>query len=71
MAVKYEVVVNSGSYTNKEGVEKKRWTKVGVVLETPKGLSLKMEAVPVSWDGWAILSEPKEKPHHGGDEVPF
>jgi len=70
MGIKYEVVANGGTYTNKNGEEKKRWVKCGVVMENDRGLSLKMESVPVGWDGWAILSEPREKPQND-DSVPF
>lgn len=59
--IKYEVIAKTGTYTNKNGEEKNRWLKVGVVMETSKGLSLKMEAMPVGSDGWFILSEPKPK----------
>lgn len=41
--------------------EKTYWRKIGVVLQTDKGFSLKLEAVPVGWDGWASLFEPKAK----------
>lgn len=70
MGIKYEVVANGGTYTNKNGEEKKRWIKCGIVMETERGLSIKMESVPVGWDGWAILSEPREKPQ-GDSDVPF
>lgn len=41
--------------------DKTYWNKVGVVLKNDKGYSLKMESIPVAWDGWAALFEPKEK----------
>jgi len=54
--VRYEVVVK------REGKEGKVfWNKIGVVLQTEKGFSLKLESVPVGWDGWASLFEPKPK----------
>lgn len=69
MPIKYEVV------SKREGKDGKAfWTKIGVVFETAKGLSLKMEAVPVAWDGWAILSDPTQKKpakHQGDEDVPF
>lgn len=61
MKVKYEVVAVTGKYTNGAGEEKKRYLKCGVVLEGDKGLSLKLEAVPVGADGWFYLFEPKQK----------
>ena len=72
MAIKYELIANGGSYTNKEGVEKKRWVKCGIVVETERGMSAKIESLPVNFDGWLMMSEPREKPTHGGDDVvPF
>lgn len=53
---KYDVCV-----ARKGKDEKTYWTKVGVILKSDKGYSLKMEVVPVGWDGWASLFEPKEK----------
>lgn len=61
MSKKYDVVAITGKYQDKDGNEKNRYTNIGVVLETAKGLSLKLEAVPVGWDGWAGLYEPKER----------
>jgi len=59
MPIAYEVIATTGTYTNKQGEEKKRWQKIGVVMQTAKGLTLKMESVPVGWDGWPTLAEPK------------
>ena len=54
--VRYEVVVK------REGKDGKVfWNKIGVVLQTDKGFSLKLESLPVGWDGWASLFEPKAK----------
>jgi hypothetical protein len=61
MPIAYEVIATTGTYTNKQGEEKKRWQKIGVVMQGPKGLTLKMESVPVGWDGWATLAEPKAR----------
>ena len=66
MPIAYEVIATTGTYTNNNGEEKKRWQKIGVVMQSPKGLTLKMEAVPVGWDGWATLAEPKPR-----DDAPF
>jgi hypothetical protein len=74
MGIKYEVIASSGTYTNKAGEEKKRWVKMGVVMDTRNGMSIKLESVPVGWDGWAMLTEPKQKDAPKGfddDEVPF
>lgn len=69
MPVAYEVIATTGSYTNKNGEEKKRWQKIGVVMQGNKGLTLKMESIPVGWDGWATLAEPRRK--DDDDSAPF
>lgn len=61
MAVKYEVTAVTGKYTDRDGNEKSRYTKLGVVIESKNGLMLKCEAIPVGWDGWAYLNEPKPR----------
>ena len=61
MAKKFDVVAAGGKYKDASGVEKTRWLNIGVVLETEKGLRLKLESLPVGWDGWAMLSEPKQR----------
>lgn len=61
MAVKYDAIAKNGSYT-KDGVEKTKWVKVGVVVDTKNGgLALKIEQLPVPFDGWLQLAEPKTK----------
>lgn len=62
MSVAYEVMASTGSYTDKNGQEKKRWMKCGVVMTTKTGgLALKLEAIPVGGDGWFSLFEPKAR----------
>lgn len=61
MGIKYEVTAKTGSYTDKQGNEKNRYMRLGVVMETKSGLALKIEGIPVNWDGWAYLNEPQEK----------
>lgn len=69
--VRYEVV------TKREGKDGKVfWNKIGVVLQSDKGFSLKLESVPVGWDGWASLFEPKAKEgtktqREPGDDAPW
>lgn len=55
----YDVVAVTGTYTDKNGVEKKRYLNCGVVIRTDKGFSLKMECYPVGGDGWFMLFEPR------------
>ncbi len=58
--VKYEVVAATGKY-KQNGEEKTRFAKIGVVMETDKGLRLKLETIPLAWDGWALISPPKDR----------
>lgn len=53
---KYDVCV-----AQKGKDDKTYWRNIGVILKTEKGFSLKIEAVPVGWDGWAALFEPEQK----------
>ena len=66
MALKYEISAKVGTYKNKQGEEKNAYRKIGVVMETSKGLMAKFETIPVVWDGWAYLNKPEAK--EGGQE---
>ena len=61
MARKYEVTAVTGKYTDASGAEKSRYQTLGSVIETKNGLMLKLEAVPIGWDGWAYLNDPKPR----------
>ena len=61
MARKYEVTAITGKYTDNNGAEKSRYQTLGSVIETKNGLMLKLEAVPIGWDGWAYLNDPKPR----------
>ena len=74
--VVYEVVAITGKYTNREGVEKNRYVKCGVIFQGEKGLSMKLESYPVVSDGWFQLYEPKQKtgapePQQSNNGAPF
>lgn len=63
-----EVVAVTGFYKNKEGVEKKRYQKVGSIIDTKNGPMLKLDVIPLregGWDGWAYINEPKPKEANG------
>ena len=60
MTKKFDVTVITGKYKVRDGVEKNRYQTVGVVLETRNGLMLKLESIPIGWDGWAYLNEPRD-----------
>lgn len=69
MAIRYDAIAKNGTYT-KDGVEKNKWVKVGVVVDTKNGgLALKIEQLPVPFDGWLQLAEPKAK-ESVGDLIP-
>ena len=61
MSRKFEVTAITGKYTDNQGNEKSRYLNIGAVIETRNGLMLKLEAVPVGWDGWAYRNEPKPR----------
>lgn len=61
MSRKYEVTAVTGKYTDNNGQEKSRYQTIGVVIETKNGPMLKLESVPIGWDGWAYLNEPKPR----------
>jgi len=61
MARKYEVTAITGKYTDSNGAEKSRYQTLGSVIETKNGLMLKLESVPIGWDGWAYLNDPKPR----------
>jgi paraquat-inducible protein B len=61
MSIKYEACARGEKYTTADGQEKQRWLKCGVVLETKSGLSLKLESLPVNFDGWLSFFEPKPR----------
>ena len=66
---KYDVVAVTGTYKDRDGNEKKRYLNVGVVFESDKGLSMKLECVPVGeWNGWLSLYEPKQKGDKNNDD---
>jgi len=71
MGIKYDCIVKNGTYTDKSGNEKNRWQKIGVCVDTKQGgLAIKLEAIPVTWDGWISLAEPKPKESSSGNSVP-
>jgi hypothetical protein len=63
MGVRYNLVAKNGTYKDKEGNEKTRWQKIGVVIDSSTGgMAAKIEMTPVGWDGWAQLAEPDLAP---------
>jgi hypothetical protein len=58
MSKKFDVVYAVPA--QKEG-DKPRWLNVGAVFETQKGLRLKLDSIPVGFNGWLALFDPKPK----------
>ena len=57
MGVKYDVV----TVRTDEKTDKKYYTNIGRVIETDKGLSIKLDVIPIGWNGWASFYTPKAK----------
>jgi hypothetical protein len=73
-----DITVVTGSYTNKNGEEKKRYQNIGSVFEDNGNLKIKLDVMPLpkgGWDGWANCYDPK--PYEGKpgteaiDDIPF
>ena len=61
MSIKYEACARGEKYTTADGQEKQRWIKCGVVIDGKNCLSLKLESIPVNFDGWLSFFEPKPR----------
>jgi len=63
MALRYELNAQIGEYKDANGNIKKKNVRVGVIMDSKNGgFVLKMEAIPLNWDGWAFLNEPQQHP---------
>ena len=61
MGLLYNISTKVGEY-EKDGKTKNKYATLGSVIETKKGhLMLKLETIPVNWDGFAYLNEPEIK----------
>lgn len=68
----YDAVATVGTY-QKDGKEKKRYLTVGAVFKHDDGgMSMKLEALPVSkdWSGWLSFYEPKAFGDSGNASTP-
>jgi hypothetical protein len=61
MSIKYEACARGEKYTTADGQEKQKWIRCGVVIDGKNGLSLKLESLPVNFDGWLSFFEPKPR----------
>lgn len=68
----YDVSAIIGEY-EKDGKMRNRYLTIGVVLETKTGgKMIKLDAIPVGWDGIAFLNHPsskRPKPHEGTEQT--
>ena len=70
------IVVVTGTYTNREGQEKKRYQTIGsVFVDDSNNLKIKMDSTPImdgGWNGWANCYDLEEKTNTGArDDIPF
>lgn len=59
-----EISCVTGEYKNAQGETKKRYNRIGSIMETKNGPMLKIDSIPLKkggWDGWAYINEPREK----------
>lgn len=73
MAMKktHDAVYAGEKYTDREGNEKTRYVNVGALLQRDDGsMTLKLEAVPVGFNGWINFYEPKPKDGEQRQERP-
>lgn len=61
MAILKNITARSGTYKDKQGNEKSTYVRCGVILETKNGEAIKLEALPVNFDGWLYLHDPDPK----------
>lgn len=72
-----------GEYRAADGQQKKRYQRIGSIIETKNGPMLKVDVIPLregGWDGWAYINDPrlqevKEQPRRQSfddmTDVPF
>lgn len=62
MALNFELFARGEAYKDKNGDDKNYWIKCGVVIDNKSGgQSIKLESLPVNFDGWLVMKEPKPK----------
>jgi hypothetical protein len=73
------IVVITGTYTNREGVEKKRYQTIGSLFEDGENFKIKLDTIPLADGGWTGLAncydleEKTNKPEGKYDDtnIPF
>ena len=59
-----EVTAIMGEYVNAQGETKKKYQKIGAIIDSKHGPMLKLDFIPLEWNGYAFINEPydREKP---------
>ena len=58
----YNVVAKCGTYKDREGNKVQKWKKLGVSVDTREGgMALKLDLIPIDFDGWLYLAIPDDK----------
>ena len=57
----HDLVVITGKYTDKDNNEKNRYQKVGSLFDDEKGQKIKIDLLPIGFDGWAYLYKAEDK----------
>jgi hypothetical protein len=69
------IVVITGTYTNKDGQEKKRYQTIGSLFEDGENFKIKLDTIPLAdggWNGWANCYDLEEKTNkESRDDIPF
>jgi len=61
MSNKLDLIAVVGEYTDAQGNNKKRFSKIGTLWDKgQQGISLKIDHIPVNWDGWLTAKPPLE-----------
>lgn len=61
MARIYVIKAKVAEYTDQQGVKKTKYLDIGAVFDGQNGLSMKLDAIPTNWDGFAFLAEPQPR----------
>jgi len=59
-----EITCVVGDYKNSQGETKKRYSRIGSIIDTKNGPMLKIDSIPLKeggWDGWAYINNPKKE----------
>jgi hypothetical protein len=64
-----KIVFPNGTY-QKDGEEKTSWLRCGVLLQTDKGMRIKIDCLPVNMqEGWFQVFEEDDKPNQASSQA--